>query len=510
MRLFVSYARVDKPYCIQIVDTLEIHETWYDQRLYAGQDWWKEILRRLDWCDGFIYLLSPESVESEYCRREFELAQSLGRHIFPVLVHPETEIPADLKNVQYADLSKGLTVQAVKTLLNAIYIAETEVKRQLPVQFGSPDSIQSPRVDPGSVVSSAVRALDSNQFDQAVFLLRQAKENGYHSRFINIDALLDEAEGALERQAYLREAEREYRQIVALVSIDRTAKLGFEAFDVYREYFPDYDPENLAVRLYRDKGVMPTGGLPLLNWCAIPVGSINLQYVDAESDQLITTPFTVNDFHISQFPVTNDQFKLFIDDPDGYCQPHWWNFSSEAAEWRQSHLVPSPSSFEGGNHPREMVCWYEAMAFCFWLSDKLGIQVSLPTIAEWQRAFQGDNEYEFPWGNTFNKLHCNTAESQLKATTPVNAYENGTSPYGVYDMAGNIWEWCLNLGQQNQFETDLVLPGNRVVRGGSFISPGQRSRISFHYQLAPEVYFATTGFRLVAKLNPNERSNGHG
>ncbi len=173
MRLFVSYARVDKPYCIQIVDTLETHETWYDQRLYAGQDWWKEILRRLDWCDGFIYLLSPESVESEYCRREFELAQSLGRHIFPVVVHPETEIPADLQNIQYADLSKGLTVQTVKTLLNAIYIAETEVKRQLPVQFGSPDSIQSPRVDPGSVVSSAVRALDSNQFDQAVFLLRQ-------------------------------------------------------------------------------------------------------------------------------------------------------------------------------------------------------------------------------------------------------------------------------------------------------------------------------------------------
>ena len=97
MRLFVSYARVDKPYCIQIIEMLDVHEVWYDQRLYAGQQWWKEILRRLDWCEGFIYLLSPESVASEYCRREFELALNLGRHIFPVLIHPdgsEEEIPS--------------------------------------------------------------------------------------------------------------------------------------------------------------------------------------------------------------------------------------------------------------------------------------------------------------------------------------------------------------------------------------------------------------------------------
>lgn len=506
MRLFVSYARVDKPYCIQIVDTLEIHDTWYDQRLYAGQDWWKEILRRLDWCEGFIYLLSPESIASEYCRREFELAQSLGRHIFPVLVHPETQVPDNLRGIQYADLSKGLTVQAVKTLLNAIYIAETDLKHQLPVQFGTPDAIQQPRVDPSSVVSNAVAALDAEEYDQAVFMLRQAKENGYHSRFINIDSLLEEAEGALERQAYLREAEREYRQIVSLVSSERTKKLGFEAFDVYREFFPDHDPDNLAARLYHNNGVLPNGGLPMLNWCAIPAGKVNLQYVD-HNHQLNAVEFDVDDFYISQFPVTNAQFDLFIDDPDGYCNQQWWEFSPHAAAWRQTHTVPSPTSFEGGTRPREMVCWYEAMAFCYWLADKLGIRVTLPTVAEWQRAFQGDYEYEFPWGNTFNKAYCNTAESDKKATTPVDAYEDGVSPFGVYDMAGNVWEWCLNLSQDDQFDTDPKLPGHRIVRGGSFISPGQRSRISFHYHLTPEVYFATTGFRIVARPNHAPRDN---
>ena len=75
MRLFVSYARVDKPLCKQVVERLsDVHDVWYDKRLHAGMDWWEEIQERLAWCDGFVYLLSPESVKSEYCQREFVIA----------------------------------------------------------------------------------------------------------------------------------------------------------------------------------------------------------------------------------------------------------------------------------------------------------------------------------------------------------------------------------------------------------------------------------------------------
>jgi formylglycine-generating enzyme required for sulfatase activity len=498
MRLFVSYARVDKPYCIQIMDMLEIHEIWYDQRLYAGQHWWKEILRRLDWCEGFIYLLSPDSVASQYCRQEFELAQNLGRHIFPVLVHPDTEIPDTLRELQYADLSKGLTIQAVKTLLNAIHIAENNPVQQLPMQLVTSDAVQPPKVDPVQAVTMAVDALENLHYDQAVFLLRQAKENGYQSRFIDIDAVLAEAEQALERQMYLREADREYRQIVALAKYERTNRLGYEAFKVYREAYPDHDPENLEAWFARTNGTIPTGGLSLLSWRAIPAGTVNFQYVDRD-EKIETVEYTVADFYISQYPVTNAQFDVFINDPEGYYNPLWWAFSPQAIAWRQDNVVPRKPRFKGDDRPREMVCWYEAMAFCNWLSDKLGMAITLPTIAEWQRAYQNDHEYEFPWGNTFNKDYCNTAESAIKMTTPVNTYPDGISPYGVYDLAGNVWEWCLNLNHEQNFDTDPTQPGDRVVRGGSFISPGHRSKITFHYHLKPEVYYATTGFRLAAK-----------
>lgn len=498
MRLFVSYARVDKPYCIQIVDTLDIHDTWYDQRLYAGQDWWKEILRRLDWCEGFVYLLSPESVKSEYCRREYELALSLGRHIFPVLVHADTEIPESLKKIQYADLSKGLTAQAVKTLLNAIYIAETQKSHPMPLPVVASDSVKPPKVDPATVVTMAVTALENGQYDQAVFLLKQAKEAGYTSQFINLDAILAEAEKALDKQSYLRAADREYRQIAALVKHAGTSKFGCEAFTAFRKVYSDYDPENLAAICGGNRVLSPTASLPLLSWCPIPGGEVKFQYAD-KNEKLLSMTFKVQPFQISKYPVTNAQFTAFVEDPQGYSSPDWWNFSPNAIAWRKAMPEPRPSTFKGDERPREMVCWYEAMAYCNWLSDRLGVPVSLPTIAEWQRAFQGDTTNEYPWGNTFNQKFCNTAESHLKMTTLVNAYDEGASPFGVYDMAGNVWEWCLNLSQDANFDTDATRSGPRIVRGGSFISPGHRSKVLFHYHLQPEAHYASTGFRIVTR-----------
>src|SRR5690606_1933827 len=210
MRLFISYARIDKPYCEQIVATLDVHEIWYDKRVHVGTHWWSEILNQLRQCEGFVYLLSPESVKSEYCRKEFEIAYNLGKHIFPVLIHNRTPIPAPLKGIQYVDLSKGLTPEAVKQLLNSILLAERrgqKVRRRNPVPI---PVAEPPAVNPQTVIDEVAQALDANEYDRAVFLLKRARASGYESRFIDIDAVLREAEALLEEQAYLREAEREY------------------------------------------------------------------------------------------------------------------------------------------------------------------------------------------------------------------------------------------------------------------------------------------------------------
>ena len=82
-----------------------------------------------------------------------------------------------------------------------------------------------------------------------------------------------------------------------------------------------------------------------------------------------------------------------------------------------------------------------------WLSSKAGLAISLPTEPQWQRAAQGGDGREYPWGNGFDSSRCNTSESGINHTTPVNQYPSGTSSYGVYDMAGNVWEWCLSEGE---------------------------------------------------------------
>ncbi|MBI5669305.1 MAG: SUMF1/EgtB/PvdO family nonheme iron enzyme [Chloroflexi bacterium] len=518
MRLFVSYARVDKPYCIEIMETLEAHEIWYDQRLYAGQHWWKEILRRLDWCEGFVYLLSPDSVNSQYCKQEYELACNLGRHIFPVMIREVPNLPQFLGDLQYVDFTKGINSEAVKNLLNAIYLADHEHQPNARVSSIRTEMVKQQQVNPATVIRIAANAMENGQYDQAVFLLRQAKANGFKSRFINLDALLQEAETALERQTYLIEAEREYRQIAELLKHKRTNRLGWEAFEAFRRDFPDYDPDKLAEK-YGTKAFAAAAApvsrppamtltlpeppaladvftLPLLEWCNIPAGVVELLDVD-KNGQRVSAKVTVEPFQISRFPVTNKQFQAFLDDPMGYANPAWWQYHPQAYAWREKNPEAKACRFKGDERPREMVTWYEAVAFCQWLTARMGCSIALPTTAQWQRAFQGDDARAYPWGNNFDKANCNTAESNLKMTTLVTRYPGGVSPYGVFDMAGNVWEWCLDSPVNGGDNGSSAASHKRFVRGGSYISPYQRAHVAFKYSLTPETFHNSIGFRIV-------------
>lgn len=510
MQLFVSYARVDKPYCIQIVNTLSAHNVWFDDRLYVGQNWWQEILRRLEWCEGFVYLLSPESLNSEYCRREYELAVSLNKTIFPVLIHKDVEIPESLAHFQYADLSNGLTYESTRDLLNSILFLERQRSKSFAPVSVALEDMKPPTVSPSSVISVVSQSMENGQYDKAVFILRQAKASGYTSRFINIDSILREAETGLERQSWLREADREYRQIADLVRHRRTRDLGREAFIAFQKDYPDYDPECLATLigdaiatssvpdriLSPHVSAAPNFTLPLLEWVDIPAGMAMIETSEVEG-QSVRQQIFVDTFKVAKYPVTNGQYQKFVDDPMGYNNLSWWQFSAAANEWRVSNPKAKPARFQGDERPRENVTWYEAMAFCHWLSTRLGYKVTLPTEAQWQRAAQGDDQRRFPWGDEFDAAKCNARESEVKMTTLVMRYPAGASVFGVYDLVGNVWEWCLDTRKQHELNVDTTGADERAVHGGSFVSVHERSEIGFRYFLPPATSYASIGFRLV-------------
>ena len=578
MKLFISYARVDKPYCVRIIETLHAHDVWYDQRLYAGQDWWKEILRRLDWCEVFVYLLSPDSVASLYCRRELEIALRLKRDIIPVLINGDTVLPENMKEWQYVDLRDSLTVENVSQLLNAILLVERQRAGAAPTLTVTNEAAESSPAaanKPAEMISKAVSALEKGDYDNAILLLKQAKTSGYQSRFVSLDKLLRIAESAVADRSETREVQREYQHIVALFAFESTRKLACEALAEFKREFGDYDPQNLQrhclpAPLMRESAdgrtrkparprraeqapaagnsnsssqiasspkVIPASSqaltrpraqeaisiaaaskvpevdaptvprvtaadedslsvkevLPMLQWCDVPHGSVTVSSIVGADEDFGEVTEQVDNFVMSKFPVTNAQFAIFADAEDGYRNPRWWDFSQHAQRWFNLRKGVAKSRFSGDARPRENVNWYEAMAFCNWLGNLLGMKITLPTIAQWQRAAKGDDDRYFPWGDEYDEEHCNTLETGLKSTTPVDRYQLGASPYGIYDMAGNVWEWTLNTAAAAETGRD----SRRAVAGGSFVSPCDRAHTSFRYYLDPRVRYSSIGVRLV-------------
>lgn len=506
MKIFLSYARVDKPICIEIVTTLREHDVWYDDRLYAGQHWWKEILLRLEWCEGFIYLLSAHSVASPYCRKELAIAQRLGRKIIPILIDDKTEIPDALEDMQYVNMSRGLNGRNVALLLNSVLRAERESFSQGNVatleKVPHIDTL-SPIMESAEMIGKAIASLEIGDYDNALLLLRGAESRGFDSRFINLSELIAIAEQGVAEQIRSREAELEYQNIWKIFQESGPSEFVCEVFTAFQEEFPDYDPNNIAK--YCDNQVSETQSkqppwvvtreaLPMLHWCKIPSGTVHIaNNPNRIGDQAIH----VEEFYISQYPVTNKQYQCFIDADDGYDNPRWWQFSDEAFQWFDEHTESLPSRYPEEKRPRENVNWYEAVAFANWLSHCTSSTILLPNLAQWQRAAQGDDGRFYPWGNEFQEDFCNTRESYLRKTTEVNNYDEGVSPYGVYDMAGNVWEWCTDAAPSE----DDASEDKRAVIGGSFVSPGVRAQVSFRYYLNPEARFSSIGIRLVCLPN---------
>ena len=130
MKIFVSYSRADKPNILELVQALKIHDVWFDDRLNVGQEWWNEIERQIAASHCFMYVLSPESLASEYCQKEWTVARRLGKPIAPVLLK-STPVPDDLNKLQIIDLTNGLTHTATAGLLNGLFEIERVVSNPL-------------------------------------------------------------------------------------------------------------------------------------------------------------------------------------------------------------------------------------------------------------------------------------------------------------------------------------------------------------------------------------------
>ena len=138
--------------------------------------------------------------------------------------------------------------------------------------------------------------------------------------------------------------------------------------------------------------------LPMLQWCDIPHGTVTVSSIVGADEDFGEKTVPVDNFVMSRYPVTNAQFAIFARAEDGYKNARWWTFSEHAQRWFKLGKGVAAARFNGDRHPRENVNWYEAMAFANWLGSLLNMKVALPTVAQWQRAAQGDDDRYFPLG----------------------------------------------------------------------------------------------------------------
>jgi formylglycine-generating enzyme required for sulfatase activity len=194
----------------------------------------------------------------------------------------------------------------------------------------------------------------------------------------------------------------------------------------------------------------------------------------------------VDSFYIARYPVTNAQYEEFVV-ARGHRLPTYW----------KEGTYPRGK----GHHPVVYVSWHDALAYCEWLSEETGEEMRLPTEAEWEKAARGTEGREYPWGDEFDKSRCNARESDIGGTTPVGRYSpRGDSPYAVADMIGNVWEWTSSLHRPYPYDPtdgreDLEAEGNRVLRGGSWLSDQDLARCAVRLGGHPEGLLDLGGFR---------------
>ncbi len=207
-------------------------------------------------------------------------------------------------------------------------------------------------------------------------------------------------------------------------------------------------------------GVGVKDGVPDLLWRPIPAGEVEIEGHGR---------FKVAPFQMAAYPVTYAQYQTFLEDKDGYASAAWW-------DGLEHEPKPGSQLRRYANYPTDNVSWYDATAFCRWLSARLGFEIRFPDEWEWQWAAQSARaDFAYPWGPEWRDDIANTEDTNIGRTTAVGMYPEGCSRQDVYDLIGNVWQCCRNShGDPHQRTPWQYAP--RARRGGSYYSSQASAR----------------------------------
>jgi formylglycine-generating enzyme len=242
-----------------------------------------------------------------------------------------------------------------------------------------------------------------------------------------------------------------------------------------------------------EKEVKGKDGAPMV---LIPEGSFPMGVPhgdrDGGRDEYPRHDVFVNGFYIDKFELTNSRYLEFVKATNHRVPQNPKNATRNL--WEGETITESLA-----DRPVVNVDWADAQAYCQWAGKRL------PTEAEWEKAAKGTADRRFPWGNvepTNKHLNFNQQWIGEKTLMPVGSYELGKSPFGVYDMAGNVWEWVNDWYDAKYYEkspaknpTGPESGTKRVLRGSGWQNETPTVRIFTRVDSDPTIRNESTGFR---------------
>lgn len=236
---------------------------------------------------------------------------------------------------------------------------------------------------------------------------------------------------------------------------------------------------------------------------AIPAGRFSMGSEDY-SNEMPVHKVALREYCIDKYLISNEQFKKFAGETgyktdaekEGYGRvrigSRWKRVSG--ANWQRPDGITPINGNE--QHPVVQVSHNDAVSYCKWAGKRL------PTEAEWEKAARGTDESKFPWGNSEPDDTMANYDNLIGDTTPVDNYSKGQSPYGLYDMAGNVYQWVADwYGKDYYKESPADNPqgpekgSERVVRGGSFLESSESIRSTGRDRYEPNYRSFLFGFR---------------
>ncbi|GJL77151.1 MAG: hypothetical protein NPINA01_01400 [Nitrospinaceae bacterium] len=216
-----------------------------------------------------------------------------------------------------------------------------------------------------------------------------------------------------------------------------------------------------------------------IKWAAVKFFSETLEWYQ---DETPAREVHLDAYYVDKYEVTNRAYMKFRESVQGRGP----KFMDELR-------------FNKPDHPVVGISWQEADDYCLWAGKRL------PTEAEWEKAARGNDARYFPWGNEPDATLGNVRGmlDEYRYTAPVGDYEKGKSPYGVHDLAGNVWEWTSDWYKPyagNQHENDLYGESLKVIKGGSWKSNMDLARSAIRGKAIPDQPQSYIGFRCARDL----------